>query len=390
MKDTTQQIKIGSSTYSVTESNGRFRVRLWDSRQQKQINVYGKTLAELRPKVKAKLSQFNEELQLATNKNVEQYFEYWLKTFKFNTLKSTSYDRLERIVRVQIVPVIGTIKMKAVTTNDIQKVYETVAKDHAYSTIKKVHEALNGCFKHAFLMGDITKNPMLVAKPPREKNIVKPTKEIQVYTDEQIKVLVSTIQSEWKDNQFFRVAPLFILMLNTGLRIGEALALKHSDIDLNNRVLMVNHTLSKVVVRDKDKDSTSASQYILTEPKTKTSKRKVDLNTNAVNALKEMEIRNKKKGLGYSEFVFCSEELNHFNPRSIEDTFKRICARANLPYYGLHSLRHTFVSRCFSKGIPIEIVSELVGHSSVSITRDVYLHILPEQRKSAIELLDAI
>ena len=391
MKNTTQQqIKIGSSTYTVSESNGRLRVRLWDSRQQKQVNVYGKTLAELRPKVKAKLAEFNEELQLSTNRNVEQYFDYWLKNYKFNVLKQTTYDRLERTIRTLIVPYIGSIKMRAVTSDDIQKVYEAVAEEHAYSTIKKVHEALNGCFKHAYLMGDIAKNPMTVAKPPREQNVKKQTKEIQVYTDIEIKRLVSTIDKEWKENKYFRVAPIFVLMLNTGLRVGEALALRHEDLNLENKTLSVNHTLSKVSIRDKNKNSVSKTEYILAEPKTKTSKRTIDLNSKAIEALEEEHNRNIEKGLGYSQFVFCSEELNHFTQRSLEDTLKRLCVRANIPYYGIHALRHTFVSRCFSKGIPIEVISELVGHSSVNVTRDVYLHIMPEQKRSAIELLEAI
>lgn len=69
---------------------------------------------------------------------------------------------------------------------------------------------------------------------------------------------------------------------------------------------------------------------------------------------------------------------------------KRICKRAEIPYYGLHALRHTFASNCFRMDVPIEVVSKLLGHSSVLVTQNVYVHILPEQRRDAVDRLDAL
>ncbi len=222
---------------------------------------------------------------------------------------------------------------------------------------------------------------------PKESQCGKKTKKIEIYNDSEIKKMYNSIIEYYNSHHFNRISPLFIFLLNTGLRIGEALVLTHDNIDLDNRTVTVKKTLSRVKIRDNKADGKSY-EYIITEPKTKSSNRVVDMNNTALWAIKEIQRRNKENNIIKSQYVFSSESGNFFNPRSIEDTMKRVCTRANIEYHGLHSLRHTFASRCFQKGIPVEIVSKILGHSSPAITTKIYIHIMPHMKRDAVLALD--
>lgn len=175
---------------------------------------------------------------------------------------------------------------------------------------------------------------------------------MSVYTDIEIRKMYAAIVEYYNSSHYYRISPIFIFLANTGLRIGEALALNNEDIDYTNKTVNVNKTLSRVKIReDLPENSEQSYEYIITEPKTNTSTRVVDLNNTAIWTLQEIQRRNQEQGIPKSKYVFSSELGNFFNPRSIEDTMKRVCMRAGIEYYGLHSLRHTFASRCFQKGI---------------------------------------
>ena len=388
-----KKVKVNGVEYSVkTRKDGTFEVKVWNPFQKKQCSVYAKNTTELKRKIRDKLisnaEHGSKEINV-TNDTVEQYMSKWLYTYKYKTVKRSTFDINERMFLRHINPEIGRKKFKDVTDIDLQNLINKTSETMAYSTVKKLKEVINQCWGFAYDRKDIEKNLLLTLKMPKECYCGKKTKEMMVYSEQQLKEMYDVIIEYYNKRHFYRISPIFIFLANTGLRIGEALALEFEDIDFENKTVTVNKTLSRVKIReDLPEDDERTHEYIITDPKTYTSKRVVDLNNMAIWALREIDRRNKDSCVIRSKYVFSSEEGNFFNPRSIEDTMKRICNRADLEYYGIHSLRHTFASRCFQKGIPVEVVSKILGHASPTITAKVYIHIMPHMKRGAVLLLD--
>lgn len=385
-----KKVKVNNIEYPIkVRSNGTLEVRVWNPFQKKQCSVYAKNTTELKRKIRDKIIANAQQVINPTNDTVEQYITKWLYTYKIKAVKRSTFDINEKMFLRYIKPLIGKKKFKDVTDTDLQNILNKTSETKAFSTVKKVKETINQCWKFAYDRKDIEKDLLLTLKMPKESMCGKKTKEMNVYSESDIKNMYDAIIYYYKKKHYYRISPIFIFLVNTGLRIGEALALKFDDIDLENKTVTINKTLSRVKIReDLQEDDERSYEYIITEPKTYTSNRVVDLNNTAIWALKEIERRNKEQGIIKSEFVFSSELGNFFNPRSIEDTMKRICNRAGIEYYGLHSLRHTFASRCFQKGIQVEIVSKILGHASPSITTKVYIHIMPHMKRNAVLALD--
>lgn len=385
-----EKVKVNNNEYPVvTRPNGSLVVKVWNPFKKRQESVYGRSATELKRKIRDKIIS-NAQLKIdPTNDTVEQYVSKWLYTFKLKTVKRSTFDILEKMFLRYINPSIGKKKFKDVTDVDLQNILNEAAETKAFSTVRKIKEAINQCWKFAYDRKDIDRNPLLNIKLPKEQNCGKRTKDMNVYTEIDIRKMYNAINEYYSSHKFYRISPIFIFLANTGLRIGEALALKNEDINLDNRTVSITKTLSRIKLRD-DSSNVSAKRYkyIITTPKTESSNRVVDLNNTAMWALNEIKRRDVEMGIVNSDFVFKSESGNFFNPRSIEDTMKRICYRADIEYYGLHSLRHTFASRCFQKGIPVEVVSKILGHSSPAMTTKVYIHIMPHMKKDAVLALD--
>ncbi|MBR3429291.1 MAG: site-specific integrase [Clostridia bacterium] len=173
------------------------------------------------------------------------------------------------------------------------------------------------------------------------------------------------------------------MILNTGLRMGEALALRWSDINIRKNTLSVTKNLIRVKNR-----SGKGSKYklILQEkPKTEKSKRTIPLNKAALAALEDL-----KTAPGYKPdgFVIHTKDGSPILPRSFEQTLELMCAAAGIRRVGVHALRHTYATRLFEKGVDIKIISELLGHSSTEITYRIYVHVIDSLKEAAVEALD--
>lgn len=392
MKEDKKRVKVGNREYAYTykKSSDCVHAKVWDAHQGKQVSVYAKNITELKRKIRDKVEDIEKKSKPMTSLTVKKYFLTWLYDFKKGTVKPTTFDKCEQMVRCHIIPELGHIKMNQIKDIDIQKLLNKMNQTHAYSAVKKVKEPLTQVFKFAVQRGDLEHNPMDTVKMPIKSITPANDSVIKYYTDDEMTKMVSTIIEEFDERQFFRISVMFVFLANTGLRIGECLALKHEDIDLDNRYVYINKGLTRFRQRDENGQASDKYSIDVTTPKTKTSTRKVELNSTAIWAINELKRRDEIMGVPDGEFFFRSQEGNHFCNRSLEDTMKRICKRAEIPYYGLHALRHTFASNCFRMDVPIEVVSKLLGHSSVLVTQNVYVHILPEQRRDAVDRLDAL
>lgn len=335
----------------------------------KRKYLYAKTKAELDKKYKEFAKQIASGTYTKIRKQtVEEYMLNWLTTYKRIELKPKSYDTLESTIYHQVIPYFKGMQFFSVTHEDIQKFINQLNDDgRSYSIIRKAYLALNGVYKYAMMKDQLLKNPCFGVKLPKkaEKNV----KSIQVLSKEQIKLYCEHATERYGNGKcVYRLGYGLVLILFTGLRLGEAAGLMWDDIDFQKRTLKVQRTLEYVKNRNKSENS---NHYVLVEgtTKSKSSERTIPLNQTALSALLEL-----KKANGGFAYVFSNAKGKPMNPRNLNRAHDCILERAGIPHIGIHALRHTFASQLFANKVDIKVISKLLGHSDVSVTVHIRNH----------------
>lgn len=353
----------------------------------KMITVYGKTEAEAKRKLKEKIKLINSnglilQNNTITNITVEEYCTNWLKNVKVNELKPSSYDRKELTLSNQVYPSIGMLQLSQLSIDDVQQmVNQLKQKELSYSSIKKAYEAINECCKYAIIRGDLQKNPCTGVTLP--KNLKHQDGDIKFYTDKQVESLLKQATTKYNNGKNkYRLGYGIQLLLYTGLRIGEALALTWEDVDIQNKTIKVNKNLKQV----KNRDDNQSKYKIIVQNSTKTNSgtRVVPLNNKSIEALKQI-----KEITGQYKYVFSTQTGKNMSSRTCDRMFRKIQENCGFKeIYGVHALRHTFASLLFKKGVDVKTVSEILGHKDVSVTYNTYIHLIQEQKVNAMNLLD--
>ena len=168
-------------------------------------------------------------------------------------------------------------------------------------------------------------------------------------------------------------------MIYTGLRIGEALALKWSDYDHSNKTLAVRQNIALIKNR-----ADKGAKYQLVEQgmlKTKNADRVIPLSQKAIDALTELRKNSKN-------YIISTKDGKPVRPRNFQNTFDSMLDATSIEHKGLHTTRHTFASLLFKRGADVKTVSELLGHGDTRITYNTYIHLVQEQKQNVISLLD--
>ena len=374
--------------------DGRYELKVMigtkEDGKPKFKSFYGKSEREVKKKHKEYIAEMARNPVETVKQTVGDYIYHWLVIFKKKSIKPQSYDRLYNIYQYHIKDTIGYIQMCNITSKDIQQLINDKSETMSYSSVKKIYELLNSCFKHAVNSEDLRKNPMNTVTMPKQSNMNVKTKEIQIYTQEEIDKLTHAIYETTFNNkrQLYRYSPIFILILNTGLRVGEVCALTWDNVDLENKTLHVNGSLSFSKTYTEDENSPKR-KVEFTDPKSKSSNRIIPLNQKAINALDELKRRNTIQGIK-SKYVCCDLKGGFLTQRNISRTLQNLCTREGVEYKGIHSLRHNFATALISKGVDVRTVSDLLGHSNIQTTLSIYAHSLKENRVKAITSLDLI
>lgn len=346
--------------------------------------VYGKTEAECKRKLKELIKEIHSSDYISVQKeSVKDYMNSWLVNVKQNQLKPKSYDRLEQTLLYDVYPYIGEIQLQAIKADDIQNMLNELKKDgKAYSTIKKAYDAVNSCFKLGIEKRTISSNPAVGVIIPNKK--LFPAQKIPFYTQDEAKKLIEQATICWPNGtRRYPLGSFVPLIINTGLRMGELLALKwDEDIDFENKTLTVHKNIS--LVKNRKEDSEKKYELLLQDSvKTDAGQdRSIPLNEQAINALLDL-----KAVTGNSPFVMTTKNETHVSPRNIDRIFRRIAKAAGFEeekIFGVHSLRHTFATLLLSNGVEIKTVSELLGHSDVTITYNTYIHVIKDQKRKAL------
>ncbi|MBE6311494.1 MAG: site-specific integrase [Bacteroidales bacterium] len=362
---------------------GRLNIGIKPDGKPKIKCFSGKTEAE----VKRKIREYNAGGFVVEKQkiSVETYFMNWLRVYKKDHLKSSSYDRLENTIIHQIIPNIGMIQLQQLTSDDIQILLSKLKTDgYSHSIVKKTYDCIGAVLKHALIKGDIDKNPMLLIKPPEKRSF--PQKEIRFFTEEEVTLIIEECGREYSTGTpVYVYGDAFILMLNTGIRIGELIALEKGDWNEEEKTLHIKRNIQLIKSRDEDGNPVSGCELAYNTTKTYSGNRVIPLNQNATNALRRLCDAHPK-----SNYVVCSANETLIPPQRIERTFYRILKNIGLNKTGIHSLRHTFASMLFAKKVDIKTVSKLLGHASIQITLNTYIHLIENADHDAVAVLDNI
>lgn len=345
--------------------------------------IYGKTEKE----VKKKLKEFKEELIKFDNVNlprltVSDIINDWLKTKRYE-VKPSSFDRIERTVNNLILPRIGFAQASSLAPNHIQQLLNDLADDgYSYSAIKKAYEALNAPFKIAVIRDQLRKNPCETVSVPKN-TIDKEDGEVEFYNEEQVALITKGALEQYSNGEYvYKHGRGLIILLNTGMRIGELLALKWSNVDFDKKIIRVMESRGTVIDRNRKEDDKKYKEMD-SSTKTKSGSRIIPMNKKAEEALLYF------KSLKYkSPYVMANGDNSVIPYKNLQKALKHILEKNNINFGSLHALRHTFATRLFKRGVEVKVVSELLGHSSVKITYDTYIHVIKEQKIEAINILN--
>lgn len=374
-------------------TDGRWNGVVWYSDEQgarKRKSFCGTTKQEVKEKITAYLSDFDRQLTASdeSKAKLEESMDRWLRVFKFPSVERGTYDRLECTAKHQIYPIIGGKVVGDITSADIQALLNHwMSEGYAYTTVKKVYNLLTDYFRYLTQQEYIPKNPMATSPMIKKSNFMAsqgkedlPTSEtVTIFTPEEIEMFKTEATRTWSNGErIYQQAAAYTLMLNTGLRTGEALGLLNSDIDLENRVIHLQRGVKEIARRD-GMEATSGREVKVGKLKTASSKRDVPLNQAAVDAILDLRA---ERYFGEDTPLIADERGNYTRPVNFRKRYYRILEAAGLEQRGLHALRHTFATNLVNgvkqpdgslKALSPRQVADLLGHSTSEITELYYV-----------------
>ena len=341
------------------------------------LYVYAKTQQEALKKLKDEMARAQAGLLgEAGRTNISEYLGWWMENVVKGEVAHRTYHNYLSQIRNHILPALGKKKLKALKLEDVESLYRSmVVSGLSPTTVRYVHAVMRRALGQAVNRGLV---PRSVAEGASLPGLGR--EEARYLTPEQVKSLLGAAKGD-------RLEALYVLAVTCGLRQGELLGLRWEEVDLEARKL----TVRRQVQRSRD-----GSGLIFVPTKGKKS-RTIRLASTTVEALKSHGERQAEevasaKGLWKDPgLVFASTIGTPLDPSNLVDrSFKPLLGRAGLPDVRFHDLRHACATLLLSEGVPIKVVQEVLGHSSASVTMDVYSHVLPDMQEKAAAAMDGL
>lgn len=343
----------------------------------KRLYFYGDTQTEANKK-KRQAEIEDERGMLATGPDMllSAYLENWLETVKKPPIvRLSTYDKYKWYLKKYINPVLGHIRLRLLSPQHVQSFYsQKLDEGLSPGTVRNLHLVLHSAMKNAVKWNLVSRNVVgLVTRPTRN------TYEAQVLTIEQARTLLETAKHH-------KIWALLVVALATGMRRGELLALRWDDVDFQGGKLFIHRAVSKLNGRG----------YVEHEPKTKKGRRTIVLPSSVVDVLREhrdyveqlrRDAGDNWLGLG---LVFPNTRGNFIERAKLWHMLNKVVEQAGLPHMRFHDLRHSAATIMLAMGIHPKVVQEILGHSSISVTMDLYSHVLPSVQQEAAGKVDGV
>ncbi len=352
--------------------DGRWEGRYKKFDQEKEIyrycSVYGRSYEEVKEKLTTQKNLRGDAMKCTTPKQdiaeklvFQKVAESWLEEVK-KEKKPSTYEKYNAIYQEHLKKKFKDILLSDITSMSVMERFSGTLSD---SVMKSVYCVLNQILKYAFVQH------CAVLPPIRKPASTVRNKPVTVLGKSELGKLFSMLNVEM---DIFKMAVL--LCLYTGLRLGEVCALKWSDIDFENKIITVNRTVQRLYAEG----HRTKTVLLETKPKSEFSRREIPISA----AVMELLIKFWNSG----EYVFGNDRP--MEPRTLQYRFKKILKEAELSDKNFHVLRHTFATNCIEGSMDIKSLSEILGHASVNITLNRYVHPSMAAKRKSMECLSEI
>lgn len=356
--------------------DGRWEGRYIKSREAngkaKYGSVYGKTYSSVKEKLK-EINNSQTEFPKGNKMTFREALFLWLESNKLKQ-KTQTYCKYLQLIDTQIVPSIGYLNLSNINNVILnQFIAEKATKGRldnegglSASYIQTIcfiiESTMRFCVENNFCSPIIGK----IIRPFKQR------KDVSVLSFDEQKLLEKHLFSEINETKIG-----ILLSLYTGLRVGEVCGLRWENIDLENGLIYVEHTVERIKNLDKNVSS-SKTVLILADTKSESSNRIIPI----PNILKQVLQNQKRK---QTQFIIEGKTYPFADPRTLQYAFKKCLNECALPDINYHALRHTFATRCVEAEVDVKSLSEMLGHSNVNITLNTYVHSSLEQKRIQME-----
>ena len=351
-----------------------------------KTKVTGRTQKEVKLKAIQEKIGFQKDgctrFKASSIENYQELADLWWESYK-HTVKPNTKINVKRILKNHVLPLFGAYKLNKLTTPLIQSIVNNLAdktnkgEEGAFLYYDSIHALNKRILQYGVTMQAIPSNPARDVVLPRNTQKAKRQK-VKHFDNEELKKFLGYLDNlDLKKFRYCYENTLYKFLLATGCRINEALALSWSDIDLENAVVHITKTLNY-------KQETNS-------PKSKASYRDLDIDQATVTMLKAYKIRQIQEAwkIGKTETVVFSDFIHEYpNNRTLQTRLRTHFKRANVTNIGFHGFRHTHASLLLNSGIPYKELQHRLGHSTLSMTMDIYSHLSKESAKKAVSVYE--
>lgn len=348
---------------------GRFNVGVDENGRKKVKYILAKTKSECNEKLEKAIKEY-QEAQLILNRcafldipdpTLEEWYEIWMESFCKASVKEYTAKGYAQYFKVKILPKIGNIKIKNISTVVCQQFLMDLYRNGrtrnvkekgnglSAKTVKDIKIALQTCLQKAVDEGLIQDNPCRKVQLPKDES-----KEMKTLKSNELAAFLD----EAKDSGCYE---FYLLEITTGLRLGEILALTWDDLDTKNKMITVNKQVQRI-----------GKEVRITTPKTKASIRKISICDECLNQLLILRSRQRLD----TKLIFPSPITGGLrDPSSVTRKLHRMQKRAEIPQIRFHDLRHSFATLSLEQGMDIKTVSHMLGHTDAGFTMNTYMHV---------------
>ncbi len=345
---------------------------------RKRLSFSGKTKREVVEKIAAARADHSRGLYVFDNAvTVSEWVDMWLDRKMRPKLSEQSLIRLESLYKNHLFPALGDYKLQELTRPLLEQKYAEIfqektgrrfkEKQYSHSTVNALSVSFKKCLQFAVEEGLLKKNP----HEGVELHKLRPPKKIEAYSLADHKKIVEYTRS---GGQLYWV---YYLLISTGMRFGEAVALTWDDVDLKQKTIRINKTSVEL----------HGSPCIQQHTKTAAGTRTISIPESVVRFLKDVR-KSLDPDLNYRNLVIPNTRYSIQTSANTNRRWRRVCAILDIPYQGVHSLRHTWATRALEKGIDVKTVSDMLGHKNVITTMNIYQDVLPDQKAKAAKKMD--
>lgn len=354
-----------------TKGSGAGSVYKRGNKWRGQITVDGVRLSHTADKKKDVLdwiAQVRSEPVLRPSEyTVKDWFEkYFEEYFKPKVRPNTYYGGL-RLINAHLYPILGDVLLQDVTTDMLKKALPAMfsGKEYSDGTYRVFKTRLKDGFEYAIQQNIIRTNPADSLVTPKNNR----AKIVEAYTAEEHKKIVDYCRGS---NGIDRV---YYFLITTGIRVGEAICLTWDDVNLEKGYVDINKTAIKV----------NGGISVQNHPKTGQSVRRIYLSENTIGFLKRLKVYEEKPE---GKLVLPNRNGKIYNVSTLRVHWMKTCTKLNIPYKGMHALRHSWATRALEGKVDIQTVSKMLGHRSVATTMDIYQSVFSEQKKEAAKIMN--